>query len=179
MIYTVFAAAEASEASGLSALGVNLTAFIVQLITFVFFFILLKKFAFNPIVALLDKRHKTIEDGVKLGHKMEREQHRLEEKVAAEMRQARHEADRIIASAHKEAREIQREAEKSAQRKTNAMITDAQVRIEEEARQASKDMEKDIVGLISEATEAIVGEKVDEKKDQQLIDKALKGRKKK
>lgn len=178
MVYTIFAAAEASEASGLDALGVNLTAFLVQLASFVILFILLKKFAFGPIVAMLDKRHKTIDNGVKLGQKMEQEQHKLEDKMAKEMREARHEADRIIANAHKEARGVVREAEKAAHKKANAMIADAQVRIEEEEKQAKKKLEKDLVGVVSEATEAIVGEKVDTKKDAEIIKKALKGRKK-
>ena len=37
-------------------------------------------------------------------------------------------------------------------------------------------LEKDIIGLISEATEAIVGEKVDMAKDGEIIDKILKRR---
>jgi F-type H+-transporting ATPase subunit b len=173
---TLFAAEEG--ATGLGALGVSLQAFFIQLVTFVFVFLVLKRFAVGPIIALLEKRRKTIDDGVKMGLKLEKEREKLDKEIAQAMRDARHEADRIIANSHKEAREILREAEKSAQRKTDAMLTDAQARIEEESRQAKRSLEKDIVGLVSEATETIVGEKVDAKKDAALIDKALKGRRK-
>ncbi|MGH9857094.1 MAG: hypothetical protein ACRD4B_04530, partial [Acidobacteriota bacterium] len=84
-----------------------------------------------------------------------------------------------IANAHKEAREIVRESEKSAQRKVDTMVSDAEVRIKEETERARRGLEKDIVGLVSEATEAIVEEKVDPKKDAELIEKAIKGRTKK
>lgn len=176
MQFTFFAA-ESSEATGLGALGVSFQAFLIQLITFVLVFLLLKKFAFDRIGKTLEERRKTIDDGVRLGQKLEKEREKLDEEVAKVLREARHDADKIIATAHKEAREIQREAEKSGQKKVEAMVDDAHDRIEEDKKQAKRSLEKDIVGLVSEATETIVHEKVDSKKDAELIDKAIKGRK--
>lgn len=170
-------ATETAEASGLGALGVSPKAFLIQLLTFIFVFLLLKKFAFDRIGKTLELRRKTIDDGVRLGQKLEKEREKLDDEVAEVMRQARHDADKIIATAHKEAREIMREADKSGQKKAEAMIADAHERIEEDKKQAKKQLEKDIVGLVSEATETIVHEKVDAKKDAELIDKALRGRK--
>lgn len=174
MIPLLFAA-ETTSSGGLP-LGLDLKAFIFQLITFVLLFFLLKKFAFKPIVKLLNQRHQVIEDGVRMGLKMEKEKAKLDETIAKAMRDARVEADKIIATGHKEAREIIREAEKTAQRKAESIIADAEVRINEESEQARRKLEKDIVALVSDATEAIVGEKVDPKKDAELIDKILKGR---
>ncbi len=176
MIQMLFAT-EAESASGIGALGVNPGSFVIQLISFILVFLLLKRFAFKPIVAMLEERRRTIDDGVKLGQKLEKEREKFNEEVANAMREARHEADKIIANAHKEAREVIRDGEKAAQRKTDAMITDAHERIEEDMRRAKLAVEKDIVNLVSEATEAIVGEKVDVKKDAELIDKILKRRK--
>ncbi len=176
MIFTLFAAEETTS-KGLP-LGLSASAFLVQLITFIFVFFVLKKFAFKPIVKLLEKRRQTIEDGVKLGEQMEKKQAHLDEEAAAVIRDARHDADRIIANAHKESREVLREAEKTAKVKTDALIKDAEERIEENTDRARRLLEKDIVNLVSEATEAVVHEKVDAKKDAELIDRAMKGRKK-
>jgi len=173
MIPQLFAA---STSSGGLPLGIDFKAFIFQLITFVLLFLLLKKFAFKPIVKILDQRHKVIDDGVRMGLKMEKERAKLDEEVAKVMREARVEADKIIATGHKEAREVIREAEKTAQRKADSILADAEVRIEEESERARRKLEKDIVALVSDATEAIVGEKVDPKKDAEIIDKILKGR---
>lgn len=173
----MFFAAQESSGSGISALGISPSAFVIQFITFVFVFILLKRYAFKPIIKLLDERRKVIDDGVKLGAKMEKEKAKLDEMVNQAMREARADADKIIAGANKEAREIIREAEKTAQRKTNIMLADAETRIDEEAKQAKRRLEKEIVGLVSEATEAIVGEKVNAKKDAKIIDKILKATK--
>lgn len=176
--YLLFASEAAAEGgSPLAALGVNFKSFLFQLITFLLVFLLLKRYAFTPITKLLHERRKVIDDGVRMGLKMEKEKAKMDEDVKQVMREARVDADKVIATAHKEAREILREAEKSAQKKTDAMVADAQARIEEEQHQAKKKLEKDIVGLVSEATETIVHEKVDPKKDADLIDKAIRGRK--
>lgn len=175
----LMAATESSSSSGIGALGVSLEAFIIQLITFVFVFLILKRFAFTPIVNMLEKRHKTIEDGVKLGQKMEQEQAHLQEEAAKIIREAREEADRIIGDGQKEAREIIREAEKAGKRKVDAMLTDAEARIDEEADQARRKLEKEIASLISEATAAVVEEKVDSKHDSELIAKAIRERRNK
>ena len=173
----MFFAAETAEASPLAALGVDAKSLIFQLITFLLVFLVLKKFAFKPITKMLVERRKVIEDGVKMGQRMEKEKSKLDDDVVKVMRDARLEADKIIGNAQKEAREIIREAEKVGQRKVDTMITDAEGRIQEETEQAKRRLEKEIVGLVSEVTEAIVEEKVDPTKDAQLIDKALKSRK--
>jgi F-type H+-transporting ATPase subunit b len=169
-------AEDAASGSPLAALGVDFKSFIFQIITFLLVFALLKKFAFKPISNLLAERRKTIDDGVKMGLRMEKEKAKLDEEVASAMREARVEADKIISNAHKEARDVVREAEKVAGRKAETMLSDAEVRIESESERAKLALEKDIIGLISEATEAIVGEKVDMKKDGEIIDKILKKR---
>ena len=176
MILNLFAAATEESSTGLGALGVDPKSFIFQIITFILVFILLKKFAFKRIGELLEQRRKVIDDGIRLGQKMEAEKAKLDENITKVMRDARVEADRIIADGHKEAREVVREAEKSGQKKVEAMIVDAEARLEEEANQAKRKLEKEIAGLVSEATEAVVGESMDDAKDSKLIDKALKDR---
>lgn len=172
-------AAEAAHesASGIGALGISPAAFVIQLVTFALVFALLKKFAFKPIVKMLEERRKVIDDGVKMGLHMEKEKAKLDEEITKVMRDARTEADKIIGNGQKEAREIIREAEKVGARKVDTMLADAEARINEETEQAKRRLEKEIVGIVSEATEAIVEEKVDSAKDEKIIDKVLKGQK--
>ena len=174
-IVTVIAVTEGGETSGVAGLGINLSSLVFQLITFAIVFFVLKKFAFAPITRMLEERRKVIDDGVKMGQKLDLERQKFEKEIADTTRTARLEADKIIAGGHKEAREIIREAEKVAQRKADAMLSDVEARIVEETAHSRRKLEKEIVGLISEATEAIVGEKIDPKKDASLIDEVMKG----
>lgn len=169
-------ATEHAEESGI--LGFNPRAFVIQIITFVLVFFLLKKFAIDRIVKLLDERHKVIDEGVRHGQQMQAEREKFEKEISVLSRDARHQADEIIADAQKEAREIIRDAETAANKKSENILKDTEARIAEDVEQAKRRIEKDVASLVSEATEAVVEEKVDSKKDADLIDRAIrKGRK--
>src|SRR5882757_591494 len=174
MITTVTQFADSS--SGIGALGIDGKAFIIQLVTFLLAFWVLKRYAFKPIIKLMDERHKTIEDGVKLGEKMRAEEAKMEDKVARALQDARKEADGIIAGAQDTGRSAIREAEDKARDKAAGILKEAEGRIATDTARARKQLEKELVGLISDATEAIIDEKVDAKKDAALIDRALKER---
>ena len=168
-------AAESSE-SGLAALGVDPKAFLIQLITFILVFLVLKRYAFKPILKTLHERREIIEGGVKLGEQMKKEQAQMEQKVSDALHKARQEADAIIGGAQESSRQAIREAEDKARDKAAGILKDADARIVQDTARARQQLEGELVGLISEATEAIIEEKVDAKKDAALIERALKGR---
>lgn len=178
MIFTFFAAEAADSGSPLAALGVDAKSLIFQLITFVLVFLILKKFAFKPITKMLAERRSVIADGILLGEQMEKEKANLDAKADKVIRDARYDADKIIAIAHKESRELIHAAEEDAKVKVDAIMKDADKRIGEDADRARRNLEKDLVGLVSEATEAVVHEKVNAGKDVEIVTEALKGRKK-
>ncbi len=172
-LFTQFGAE--SSSSGLGALGVDGKAFVIQLITFVLAFLVLKRYAFAPILKVLRERRETIESGVKLGEQMQKEKADLEEKVADMLHNARQEADSIIVNAQDASRQAIREAEDKAKEKAAAILAEAEARISQDTARARKELKKELVGLISDATEAIIEEKVDTKKDAEIIERALKG----
>lgn len=163
------------SSSGLGALGVDGKAFVVQLITFVLAYLVLRRYAFTPILRVLHERRETIESGVALGESMQKERAQLDDQVADELQKSRKQADVIIAGAHETAKQTIRDAEDKAKIKAQAIIDEADGRIVQDTMRARKQLEKELVGLISDATEAIIDEKVDAKKDAQLMDRALKG----
>ena len=164
----------ADSSSGLSALGIDGKAFIIQLVTFVLAFLVLKKWAFGPIIKFMDRRRATIEKGVELGQQMQREKAELDAKVEETLHQARVEADKIISEAKTTGRQAVQEDEEAARKRAEEILEANKERLTLDMAQARKRLEKDIAGLVGEATEAIIHEKVDTKKDAALIDEALK-----
>ena len=163
------------SSSGIGALGVNLSSFLIQLGTFIIAFLVLRKWAFKPILEVLNRRRETIEQGVALGERMQREQVELEQKVAKTLRDARIQADKIIAEAGDRGRQAIADAEAKAKDKAENIITSAEERIEQDIKLARTKLEKELSGLVADAAETIIGEKIDSKKDATLIDRALKG----
>lgn len=164
----------ADSSSGLGSLGIDAKAFVIQLVTFLLAFWVLKRYAFGPIAKLMEQRRKTIEEGVSLGEQMRKDKAALEAKVAEELAKARTEADGIIAEANDAARQTVRDAEDKAADKAAVIVKEGQERATAEMGRARKKLESQIVGWVSDATEAIIGEKVDAKKDADIIDRALK-----
>lgn len=178
---TIFAATEAAgehaaeEAEGLAALGIDPLAILAQGFTFIVLFWIVKKYALDGIVKTLEDRRKTINDGVSLGFKLRDEQEKLAQTVDKELTKARKAANGILADANKEAGSIVRAAQGDATKKVEAMITDAHARIADDVVKAKKDLESEVASLVAETTEAVIDEKLDNKKDQSLIKKLLSG----
>ena len=171
-LLTVFAQGE--ESQGIAALGIDPLAILAQATTFLVLFLIIKKFALNKIVATLEKRRTTIDDGVRLGREMEAEKERLEERIEQALQKARMEADKVIAQSHEEAGAIVKQAEVNASQKVDNMLADAHNKIEEEIVKARVGLENEMRVLVAEATEVIIDEKLDAKKDASLLDRALK-----
>ena len=162
------------SSSGIGALGIDGKALIIQLITFALAYLVLRRYAFGPILKVMKERRETIEKGVTLGEQMQKQQAKTEAEAAKRLAEARAKADGIVAGANEEARATVRDAEEKATAKADGILAEAEARIAQDTARARQKLEKELVGLISEATEAIVGEKIDSKKDAELIDRALK-----
>lgn len=162
------------SSSGLGALGFDPKAFLIQLATFILAYLVLRRWAFGPITKLLNERRETIERGVKLGEDMQKEKAALEQQIEQQLHEARQEADKMIAGAQDTAHETVREAETKARQKSDNIVAEAEGRIATDAARVRQQLEGELAGLVAEATEAVIDEKVDAVKDAQLIKKALK-----
>lgn len=171
-----FAAETAAEAEGIAALGIDPKAFIIQLITWLLVFVVLIRFVFKPIIRILQQRQDTIDEGIRLTTEMVSQKDKLDAEVEKQLASARKEADAIIAKTHDEATAMIKTAEETAQEKVNAMIADAHAKIEEETIKARRSLEKEVIDLVIEATEIVTSEKLDPRKDADLIKNALKGK---
>ena len=162
------------SSSGLGALGLSLSSFLIQLGTFTIALLVLRKWAFKPIMKILNDRREAIDKGVTLGEQMEREKAELEAKVADTLTNMRVTADKIIADANSAARQMVHEAEEAAKTKASGIVKEAAMRGELETKRAWRKLEGQLASLVTDATEAVVGEKVDASKDSDLINRALK-----
>ena len=165
--------ATTSSSSGIGALGFSFSSFLIQLVSFLIVFLILKKYAFKPIIKILKERSELINDGIKLGESMNKKQHQLEQDIEDKLHETRQQADKIISDTHKQSREMLMSAEADAYKKAELIAEEARQKIDRDTVVAREKLKTELVGLVSEATEAIIGEKIDAKKDAKLIDKAL------
>lgn len=167
-------ASEETQASGIAALGLDPKAFLIQLITFILVFYILYKLVFFRIVEVLEKRRLTIQEGVELTVEIKAEREKLEKQIAEAHKVARKDSEKLMSETQDQAALVIKDAEDLAKVKVEKMLDDAKKKIVEETERARRSLEKETVELVIRATEAVTKEKIDSKKDSELIANALK-----
>jgi F-type H+-transporting ATPase subunit b len=126
------------------------------LVTFTLLLIVLRKFAWGPIVTGLRTREQSIEEALSEAKKAREEMNSLKAENEALLAQARAERDRIL----KEAKEIKEklisDAKLAAQEEGKKIMAQAQESIEKEKASAFADLKEQVVTLAIEAASKIV-----------------------
>jgi F-type H+-transporting ATPase subunit b len=167
--------ASASESSpGLfEALGLDVKLLVEQTIAFLILVAILGKFVYPALIKAIDARRDQIEAGMKEAKQAEEVLTAAEDKVADLLAEARKEADEIIARSHTEASAMVSDAEEKAKVRAEQIVVDARNQLDADVRKAREFLKTEAITLVAAATEKIVGEKLDEKKDADLIKSAL------
>ena len=144
-------------------------------IVFTLLLIVLKKFAWKPILDSVDERNKSIEDALKAADKAKEEMASLNADNQRILIEAKKERDLLL----KEAREIKEtiisEAKKNATVEADKIIISAKSQINNDKMKALVELKNHIAGLAIEMTEKILkSELSDKNKQKELIENALK-----
>jgi F-type H+-transporting ATPase subunit b len=167
---------EAAASPGLlQALGIDGKLLIEQGLAFLILVAVLGKFVYPALIKAVDNRRDQIEAGMKEAKEAQEALAKAEVKVSALLAEARKEADAVIARSHKEAGAMVAEAEEKAKTRADQIVKDARAQLDTDIAKARQALKKDTIELVALATEKIVKEKLDERKDASLIADALKG----
>src|SRR3954471_19584487 len=87
----------------LNTFGVEWPKFLAQLILFIIVYFILKKFAFGPIIAMLEERRRRIEEGQLNAQKIKQQLAEAEQRHAEILAEAKPHAQRLSAQARESA----------------------------------------------------------------------------
>ncbi len=175
MIY-LFASESAEQTSqgGIAALGLDLKAFIFQLISFAIIVFFLNKFVFSKVFKVIDERKQEIEAGLERSNEAAKELEKAGLKAEELLKEARAEADSLIHSAQEDASAMLKTTEEKAAQKAEKIVTEAKEQLKVEVDKAKVELKKENAKLVAKVAEEIIGKKLDTESDQELINKALK-----
>lgn len=175
LTYFAEAASHASEESqGIAALGIDPWALLAQAVTFLVLVWLLKKFAFTKIVDVLEQRRQAVESSLDKADELSKKNEEAEKRVSKLLHKARQDSEEIIAKSHEEAGSIVQSAEDKAGEQAEKIVKDGEARIQAEVKKAREELKKETLDLVAQATSVVLDEKVDAKKNEALVKKALK-----
>jgi F-type H+-transporting ATPase subunit b len=149
--------------------------FFWQLLIFIFLVLLLKKFAWKPILDTVNERESSIKDAMREADKARNEMAAIQESNQKVLKEARAEREALLKDARNTGAEIIAQAKTDAKTEANKIISQAQESIQNEKRAAVNELKNQVAQISLEIAEKVIDTELANKdKQAQLVDKLLK-----
>lgn len=137
--------------------GVSWSKFIAQIILFLIVYWILKKYAFGPILEVLNERRRRIEEGQHNAEKIKKQLAEAELRYQEVLRKANDEATRLIEEARASSDAHTQKQLQQAIKDAEGIIVKARESIEQERHKMVAEVKKDMVDLVVHTTAKVVG----------------------
>ncbi len=149
----------------------NITATLFgQMITFAVLVWFVNRVLWQPLTVAMAQRTRRIEEGLEAGERGRQREETAQSQAVGLIREARDKAAEIVAQAHERQAEIVEGAKREAQAERKRIIAAAAEEIEHEINRAREELRKELAALVVAGTERLVGERMDSRRDDLLID---------
>ncbi len=136
--------------------------------------ILLKKFAWGPILNSLNSREEGIKDALESAEKARMEMQNLKADNEKLLQEARAERDGILKEAREMKEKVIADASEEAQKKADKIVTQAKESIQLEKQSAMAELKNQVAELSIEIAEKVVRKELSDKKEQHaMIEKMI------
>jgi F-type H+-transporting ATPase subunit b len=143
------------------------------LLAFLAALFILRKFAWPAITEALDKRQRAIEESIDTAERARAESAALLEEYRARLREARTQAEEIIARARKAGEVHERESVEDAKAKREELLAQTRRDIEAETRRAIQEIRSEVADLTILATEKVTRKTLNDDDQKRLVEEAL------
>jgi F-type H+-transporting ATPase subunit b len=151
----------------------GLGVMIWTLIAFGITLLILRKAAYPRIAEALDKRRRAIEESIDAAERTRVEADKLLQEYRERLREAREQADDIVARARKASDKVADEAKIDANKKREELMEQTRRDIEQETRRAIDEIRREVADLTVLATEKVTRKSLDDEDHRRLIEEAL------
>lgn len=159
----------------MEALGVNLPFLLVQIVNLLIIYTVVAKWVVGPIGGLLEKRRQNIAQGLEDARVAAEARANAEKEAAKIIADAQAEASKVVREANERAqgvaKEVKAEAEAEAAKAREATLAEAEV----ERNRILGDLRGQVAALSLAATQKLIGEALDEKRQHALLSEFFTG----
>jgi F-type H+-transporting ATPase subunit b len=163
------------EKSGILAqFGVDWPHFIAQLVLFLIVYFVLNRFAFAPLLKILEERRKRIEEGQLNAEKIKKQLAEAELRYQEVLRKANDDAQILLEESRKNNEAFsQREMEKAV-KESAAIVERARHEITSERNRMVDEVKREMVSLVVKTTAKVVGKVLSPEDQKRLSEEAAK-----
>ncbi len=148
--------------------------FLWTILTFLVLLVLLAKFAWKPLLALLDRREEMIRQSLDDAEKAKQELQRLQQESKEILSKARVEAQSILARSRSEAEKLKGEIRQEAKVQADSILRDAEKQIQVETDKAIAVLKNEVVDLSLLVASKLIKKNLSKEDNQSLIEESLK-----
>ncbi len=148
--------------------------FLWTILTFLVLLVLLAKFAWKPLLALLDRREEMIRQSLDDAEKAKHELQRLQQESKEILSKARVEAQSILAKSRSEAEKLKGELRQEAKVQADSILRDAEKQIQVETEKAIAVIKTEVVDLSLLVASKLIKKNLSKEDNQSLIEESLK-----
>jgi F-type H+-transporting ATPase subunit b len=145
----------------------ELGLFVWTLLAFLVVFLILKKFAWKPILATLNDREKSIADSIASADKVRQEMENMKSENEQLLNQAREERSLMLKEAKDTKDKIVNDAKSQAIEEANKIMADARAQIQNEKMAALTDVKNQMGKLVIEVSEKVLRKELSDKSAQE------------
>jgi len=140
-----------------SDFGITWGKFLSQIILFAIVYLILSKFAFGPVLRMLEERRKRIEEGQLNAEKIKKQLAEAELRYQEVLRKANEEAGRLLEEARESADASTQRQVQAAIREAEEVIQKAKESISQERSKMVAEVKHEMVSLVVDTTSKVTG----------------------
>jgi F-type H+-transporting ATPase subunit b len=142
-------------------------------ITFLLLLVILGRFAWGPIVKMLDERERSIREAIDSAKKERAEAEKLLAAQKASLAQAQREAAELAKRNQQEVEALRQELTARARKEADELIADARRQIGEEISKARGELKAQVADLAIDAASRLVKANLDDKAQRALVEEYI------
>ena len=143
------------------------------IVTFVLLVIVLSRFAWKPILTMIEQRERTIREAIESAKKERAEADLAAAEMRAALEKVRAEAAELTRKTQQEVAQAKEQLMADASRQSDELLASARKTIAEERRQAVAELRAQAVDLAIAAANRLLTTQMDEKKQRVLVEEYL------
>ncbi|UOR11258.1 F0F1 ATP synthase subunit B [Halobacillus amylolyticus] len=157
----------------LGATGFAVGDMIIQLFFFIILLVLLRKFAWGPLMNMMKEREDYIANEIDTAEKSREEAARQQSEASEELKKTRQDAQSIIEDARKTAGQQERDIVESARKEAERIKISARQEIEQERDKAVQTLKDQVASMSVMIASKVIEKELSEQDQQALIDKYI------
>lgn len=154
--------------------GLRVGDMIVQLVFFIILLLALKKFAWGPVMNMMEKRENYVANEIEAAEKSRAEAEKAAQEAAAQLQNVRQEAQKIIEDAKNAGIKQEQDIIESARKEAERIKLQAQADIQNEKEQAIQALQAQVASLSVLVASKVIEKEISEADQKAFIEQYIK-----